>query len=527
MRIAHCLVILAATSPLAAQSTVDTTGVGRLLDQAMNRSQVMQNLRHLSDVIGPRLSGSPAMRQANQWTASRFKAYGLSAALEPYQFGVTWERGTASLRITAPFSRAITAHSWAWTAGTNGKTVAGPVVLADLSTPESLAVYRDKVKGAWVLPRAPYPVWNPDGPEMTAEDSARLEEYRERRASITADTTPAAVTARRQFQVDLPYHLQAAGALGTLVDGSKEHALMTMSGSPNRQSPLPNLVISHEDYALLARLIEARITPRLEGRVENRMGDKPVQQWNTVAEIKGSTRPGQVVVLGAHLDSWDLGTGVTDNGTGSMVVLEAARIIAQSGLKPRRSIRFILFSGEEQGLLGSRAYAEAHRKEADSIQAVLVLDNGTGAITGQALQGRSDLKQLWQRLLAPVAHLDADSVREATKSGTDHLSFLPYGVPGFNFDQLRRGYDHTHHSESDTYDKAVEGDLKQAAAVMAVTAWELANLPELLPRGPKTPVPPVPNKPSPDLATKEQAVVSPLRTLPPFPQGPEARGAAP
>ena len=219
-----------------------------------------------------------------------------------------------------------------------------------------------------------------------------------------------------------------------------------------------------------------------------------------MAEIRGSERPRQVVILGAHLDSWDLGTGVTDNGTGSMVVLEAARAIAQSGLKPKRSIRFVLFSGEEQGLLGSRAYAERHAASADSIQAVLVLDNGTGAITGQALQGRQDLEGLWRQLLAPVASLEADSVRDASKMGTDHLSFLPYGVPGFNFDQLRRGYNHTHHSQSDTYDKAVAQDLKQAAAVMAVTAYELANMRELLPRGPKSPVVPVPNKPSPGLA---------------------------
>lgn len=497
-----CLLVMAGAAPLAAQSGVDTTGAGLLIEQAMNRSEVMPNLQHLSDVIGPRLSGSPAMRRANEWTAERFRTYGLSATLEPYVFGVPWERGPAALRLTAPFSRELNAHSWAWTEGTGGKTLAGPVVLADLTTPESLAVYRDKVKGAWVLPRAPYPVWNPDGPEMTAEDSTRLKEQLRLRGLATADTSAAAVAARRQFAVDLPYILKAAGALGTLVDGAKEHGLMTMSGSPNRVSPLPNLVISNEDYALLARLIAAGTTPRLEGRVENRLGSKPVQQWNTVAEIRGTELPGQAVILGAHLDSWDLGTGVTDNATGSMVVMDVARAIAQSGLKPKRTILFVLFSGEEQGLLGSRAYAEAHAATADSTQAVLVLDNGTGAITGQALQGRKDLEGLWRELLAPVARLDADSVREASKMGTDHLSFLPYGVPGFNFDQLRRGYNHTHHSQSDTYDKAVAGDLKQATAVMAVTAYELANLPELLPRGRRSPVVPVPSKPSPGVAVR-------------------------
>jgi Zn-dependent M28 family amino/carboxypeptidase len=252
---------------------------------------------------------------------------------------------------------------------------------------------------------------------------------------------------------------------------------------------------------MFARLLAQGIVPKLSGRVGNTIGTKPVEQYNTVAEIRGSEKPGEVVILGAHLDSWDLGQGVTDNGTGSMVVLEAARALARSGLKRRRSIRFILFTGEEEGLLGSRAYAAAHAAEADSMQAVLVLDNGTGAITGQALQGRDELAGLWHDLLAPVASLGADSVRSASKTGTDHLSFLPYGVPGFNFDQLPRGYFHTHHSQSDTYDKAIPDDLKQAAAVMAVTAYELANLKELLPRGPKREPEKVPTAPSAAVTT--------------------------
>jgi hypothetical protein len=309
--------------------------------------------------------------------------------------------------------------------------------------------------------------------------------------------------ARQQFQTDLPYLLRRAGALGTLRDGAKEFGLLTMSGSPNSVSPLPQLVISHEDYALFDRLIAMGVTPMLDGRVDNTFGAGPIMQYNTVAEIRGSELPGEVVILGAHLDSWDLGTGTTDNGTGSMVVLEAARAIAQSGLKPRRTIRFILFTGEEQGLLGSKAYAARHADEADSIQAVLVLDNGTGAITGQALQGRAGDAQLWHDLLAPVAALGADSVRDANKGGTDHLSFIPYGVPGWNFDQISRGYGHTHHSQVDTYDHAVPEDLRQAAAVMAVTAVELANLPRLLDRGEKRPVtPPAPAQPSPGLASR-------------------------
>ncbi|MCI0370634.1 MAG: M28 family peptidase, partial [candidate division NC10 bacterium] len=343
------LVPLAAPS-LHAQVPVDTAGVGELITRAIGRSEVMAHLRHLTDVIGPRLSGTAAMRQANEWVADRLRSYGLTATQEPYPFGVAWERGPLSLRLLEPFRRPITGFSWGWTAGTEGRTLAGPVVLTDLAIPDSLAVYRDRVRGAWVLPRPSSPRWNPDGPPMTPEDSARIAAAQAARASLTADTSAAALEERRQWQIDLPYLLRQAGALGTLTDGAKEHALLTMSGSPNRVSPLPNIVIAHEDYTHLERLIRAGVMPRVEARVDNTLGKTPVQQWNSVGEIRGTDWPGQVVILGAHLDSWDLATGATDNATGSSVVIEAARLIAQSGLRPKRTMRFILFTGEEQGL---------------------------------------------------------------------------------------------------------------------------------------------------------------------------------
>jgi carboxypeptidase Q len=198
------LALVVAGAPLAAQTRVDTAGSGALIAEAMTRSEVMANLEHLSDAIGPRLTGSSAMRRANDWTARRFEGYGLATRLEPYSFGVTWERGPVTLRLLAPFTRAITAHSWAWTAGTHGKPVGGPVVLVDLSTPDSVAAYKDKVRGAWVLPRSSYPLWNPDGPPMTPEDSTQLAERLRLRNQATADTSPPAVLARRQFSLDLP-----------------------------------------------------------------------------------------------------------------------------------------------------------------------------------------------------------------------------------------------------------------------------------------------------------------------------------
>ena len=482
--------LLAFAAPLAAQ-TVDTSGAGALISQGMEHSEVMQNLQYLSDVIGPRLTGSAAVRKANDWTAEKFKGYGLEAHLEEWKFGIAWTRGPVQFAITSPFTRNLVGHSWAWTDGTGGKTLSGPIVRINVQTAESLAVYKDKMKGAWLMTSDPAPIWNPDGPAMTAADSAAQRDFFRRNfGGPPGDTSEAARKARQQFNIDRPYLLKQYGALGQLQDGAKEQGLMNMSGSPYAVSPLPRLVIAHEDYAMFDRLIKAGQTPQISGSISNSFSKDPVPQWNTVAEIKGTEKPGEVVILGAHLDSWDLGTGATDNGTGSMAVLEAARILAKSGLKPKRTIRFILFTGEEEGLLGSAAYAEQHAADMDSIQAALVLDNGSGAITGMSLQGRSQDAQLWKDLFAPLASLDSFVVKDGNKGGTDHLSFIPYGVPGWNYDQISRGYNHTHHSQVDTWDHAVPRDMMQASTVMAVTAYELANLPELLPRGEKRPVTP-------------------------------------
>jgi carboxypeptidase Q len=479
-------------SALAGQQLrVDTAGVGALLDEGMNRSEAMQNLQYLTDAIGPRLTGSPAARAANDWTMRRFQDYGLAAHLEQWNFGGTWTRGAMWARLVSPRAHDLVAASWAWSPGTGGKALRGPVVRVNAGTPESLAASAARVKGAWVMLAPAAAVWNNDGPPMTAADS---QQQRERFRALFAQRQGLDSAGRArlaQFQNDLPFLLKRMGALGQLTDAGKEQGLLNMSGSPNRIYPLPYLVLAHEDYGMLDRLIAAGTVPQMEASVTNTMTTDSVPQWNTVAEIKGSELPGEVVIVGAHLDSWDLGTGASDNGTGSMATLEAARIIARSGLKPRRTIRFVLFTGEEQGLIGSRKYAEAHAAEADSMQAVVVLDNGVGAITGQALQSRLELYYLWRALLNPVHDLHADTVTDNNKGGTDHLSFLPYGVPGFNFNQITRGYNHTHHSQSDTYDKAIAWDLRQASTVMAVTAFELANLNGMIPRGEKRTVQPM------------------------------------
>jgi Zn-dependent M28 family amino/carboxypeptidase len=258
-----------------------------------------------------------------------------------------------------------------------------------------------------------------------------------------------------------------------------------MSGSPARIYPFPYFVVDNETFGQMHRLLAKGERVTVEANIQNSFTPDSVVVYNTVAEIRGTERPDEVVLLGAHLDSWDLGTGTTDNGTGSIAVLEAARILKASGVRPRRTIRFALFSGEEEGLYGSKMYAQAHAAELPRFQSVLVLDNGTGRITGMALQGRNELRDMWRDLFAPLSALGPFHVRAGNKGGTDHLSFLPFGVPGFNYDQESRGYDHTHHSQIDTYDHAVLGDLRQAATVMAATAYELAQLNEQLPHLPR------------------------------------------
>jgi carboxypeptidase Q len=462
---------------LPADASVERT----IISEGMGRSHVGADLEYLSDVIGPRLTGSPAARRANTWTAQKFHEYGLDSVwTESFRFGRSWERGPLTLALVAPHARQLFGASWAWAPGTDGPET-GDVVYVDALTPaEYSARFASSVSGKWVMTRPPAFVWNPDGPPMTAADSARADSGR--RAFAMANATPDLV----EFRQSLPLRLANDGALGLINDGAKDFGLLTMSGSPASLFPLPMIVVPHETFTFFHRLLADGQKVTLRADVANSLGADTVDAQNTVAELRGSTKPDEIVLVGAHLDSWDLATGTTDNGAGAMAVLEAARILKASGVHPSRTIRFVLFTGEEQGLFGSQAYAEDHEHQLNHYQAVLVIDNGTGRIIGMSLQGHDELRDGWRAMFGPLESLGPFTVRSRDKGGTDHLSFIPYGVPAFNYDQETRGYNHTHHSQSDTYDYAVTGDLEQAATVMAVNAYELATIPELLNRGKAT-----------------------------------------
>jgi Zn-dependent M28 family amino/carboxypeptidase len=225
----------------------------------------------------------------------------------------------------------------------------------------------------------------------------------------------------------------------------------------------------------------------VEMDIKSTIADGPATVYNTIAEIRGSEKPDEIVVLGAHLDSWDLGTGTTDNGTGSMVVLEAARALQKSGLKPKRTIRFALFSGEEQGLNGSRAYVDAHREEMPRVSAALIHDTGTGRVTSISLMRNYAAREVMDTVVAPLRSLGLLELTERWMTGSDHVPFDETGVPGFYCLQDPAQYFETHHSQADTFDQAHEADLVEGAQVMAVVAYNLAELPELLPRKPANP----------------------------------------
>jgi len=478
----------------------------KVLDAAKKDSEIMANLTHLSDVIGPRLTGSAAVKKANQWTAEKMKAYGLeNVELEPWTIPAGWERGPASARVVEPDNgRTLLLASSGWTPGTKGK-VTGDVVVITARNSKDLEKYKGKLKDAIVLQGAPVnvrPITEPGGlpgvrptpPPETKPDADKKPDTEKKPEGATTEVQPPRdFEQMRAFRRELAEFLRTEGAAVLLHDAGKPHGLLTTTGGwrgndrVSAPEPLPSAYVAHEHYALLHRLA-TRPEPaktRVEIEISNKMIPGPITVYNTVGEIKGSEKPDEYVILGAHLDSWDLAQGTTDNGTGSCVVLEAARMLVKSGVKPKRTIRFVLFTGEEQGLYGSKAYVQKHKDELPKISLCLVHDTGTGKVVAIGTQGREPVKPILEAELASLKELGLKEINLRGMGGSDHQSFEAAGVPGFAVQQDMSEYRLTHHSQSDTLDKAKEADLIQGAQVMAVTAMRVANLPELLPRAKK------------------------------------------
>ncbi len=455
----------------------------KILAEIHDRSEAAQNLEYISDNIGPRLTGSPQLKAANDWTAEMFKKYGLTNVhLESWKIGHSWIRGTAKARIVAPAEHPLTIASAGWAPGTNGP-IRGPVVYFDAQKKEDFEKFRGKLKGAVLITSKPEPL-SPPQKDEPYEDVSRPMQAPLPRKGDPIPPSPfanfaAAARERNEF-------FKQEGVAAVLRDSNKPHALLNMTGVGGEKfdiGPIPTAFITGEGYRMIFRLLQHGPV-EVELEMTNTIADGPMDVYNTVGEIRGSEKPDEVVILGAHLDSWDLGTGSTDNGTGSAAVLEAARALAKLDLKPKRTIRFVLFSGEEEGLVGSKRYVEAHKDELDKISGVLVHDTGTGKVLTLGLHDNYQDRQIVDQVLSPLGDLKLLEPSIVRAFGTDHASFDDAGVPGFFCIQDGAEYTKTHHSQSDTFDKVWKDELNQGAQVLAAWAYNTAQLPEMLPRRP-------------------------------------------
>jgi carboxypeptidase Q len=436
------------------------------LGRAENR--VMEHLDHLVNRIGPRLTGSDNFRNACAWARERFESFGLvNCRLEKWgEFPVGFNRGPSSGRMVAPEKKELHFATDAWTAGTLG-TVSGPAVLAPADAAELEAV-RPRLAGAWVV-----------APPSPGRGGAGARTARDREGAA----------AERAFRDSLEKAYDAAGVAGTIRAGRGDLVLtggrykVDFEKLPTR----PSITLLAAEHQSIVDHLKAGEEVRLEFDVRNWFVKGPIAVSNVIAEIPGTEKPDEVVIVGGHLDSWDGATGTTDNGTGVATTLEAARLLAKSGVKPKRTIRFMLWGGEEEGLLGSRAYVKEHKDEMAKISAVLVHDGGTNYCDG--ITATPPMVKDLERIFAPVASLDPEmpfKVREVkglSGGGSDHASFLQADVPGFFWSQKgSANYNHTHHTQFDTFDQAVPQYEKNSSIVIAVGALGIANLPSLLPR---------------------------------------------
>jgi hypothetical protein len=458
----------------------------KIMAEIKGHSEIMPNLEYLSDMIGQRLTGSDNLKKANNWTKDKFSEYGLANVhLEAWQIAHTWTRGAATAKITSPAEHPLAIASFAWAPGTNG-AVRGNIVYVDAHSVEELQTYKGKLKNAIVITSEPTLLPAPDTPPIAP-------------MLVPFGDSYLLVAPKRPNQKPIVYgpeyikfirgrsdFFKSEGVLAALVDSGKPDDLLNMTGLGGHDysiAPVPSAFTTSEGYSMIWRLMK-RGPVEVELNISNTIGDKPTEVYNTVAEIKGSEKTDECVIVGAHLDSWDLGTGTTDNGTGSMTILEVARAIQKLGLKPRRTIRFVLFSGEEQGLVGSRNYVEAHKAELPKMSAALVHDTGTGKVISFGLMANYQDLEIMQKLVAPLRSVGLLELSERVMGATDHAPFDAEGVPGFYAIQDPAEYFETHHSQADTFDQAHGDDLVEGAEAMAVTAFNIAQLPELLPRKP-------------------------------------------
>lgn len=477
-----------------AQERVDLDVVRRIREEGLERSQIPALAGYLTDVNGPRLTGSPGMKRAHEWTAKQLTEWGLSTVVvEPWgDFGRGWDRVSYSGRVVTPYVQALQAIPTAWTGSTKG-TVTGTAVVVRADSAADLAGYVGKLKGAVVLMQ-PEPdideMWEPAARRTTLDELLGPPPERAGPAPDPAqrEQMMARFRAMREVRDSADAVFRREGVTAVLVPSSRAYGILRGGGStagrdPKLPEPLPELVISQEQYAQIYRNVERGIPVKIELNVKNTFFSDDLKAYNTLADLRGTDKADEYVMLGAHLDSWHLGTGAMDDAAGTVVMMEAMRILKTLGLEPRRTVRIGLWSAEEQGLLGSRNWVENHPELHAKISAYVNVDNGTGKVRGIWDQSNDAVIPVFEQILWPFRDLGVVAVKHGNTGGTDHLSFDRVGIPGFNFIQDPIAYSTmSHHTFLDVYDHLQIDDLKQAAVVVAATVYHLAMRDEMMPR---------------------------------------------
>jgi carboxypeptidase Q len=507
----------------------------RIIDEGYHRSHVMEYAGALADDIGPRLTGSPNMAKANQWTREQLAAMGCAdARVEPWgEFGLGWQQLNTWVRMVSPDTAVLIAQATPWSPSTGG-AVTGDPVWVNISGDQDFARYKGKLAGKIVLFGAMRPVPPVDEPLFTRFSDEQLKQMAQ---YSPVDTTQENVEKRRQALLERGKLLDdiaqffadehvagvivpsrdapdGGGSGGTFFDDNGA-ALGTQPYSPDHQVKVPVIVMAIQNYGRIYRLLKANVPVEIQMDVETKLTGTHEPGSNTIAEIPGTDPKleSQIVMFGAHLDSWIAGTGATDNGAGVVVSMEVMRILTALHVQPRRTIRVALWSGEEEGLKGSHGYVTAHfgsypistapsqmrlpewlrqpigpltlKPEQKLISAYFNLDNGGGRIRGVYLQGNVAVEPIFAQWIKPLNPLGVTTLTLRDTSGTDHLSFDAVGIPGFQFIQDPLDYHtRTHHSNMDVFEELQPNDLEQAAVVEAIFVYNAAMRDQMLPRIP-------------------------------------------
>jgi len=476
----------------------DPAAIARFQEEESQNSHIMEVIGYLTDVYGPRLTNSPNIREAGEYAVKTLNAWGLANVREESwgPFGRGWSNELFEANEISPRHFPVIAYPKAWTPGTNGPVTAD-AIYAKIEREEDFSAYRGRLRGLFVLTapmRAVDAQFDAPAHRYTDQELADLAQPRAPQAPDKA----ALERQRKQqeFNNKLLKFLTDEGAAAWLEPSPHDGGTITVmsGGSRDPKDPLglPRVAVDIEHYGRIFRTLEKNIPVTLRIDIANKFYDDNLNSFDIVAEIPGTDKPDEVVMLGAHFDSWHSGTGATDNAAGDAVMMEAMRILKASNAKMRRTVRLALWTGEEEGLLGSRAYVKQHfgdretmelKPEDAKLSAYFNMDNGTGKIRGIYLQGNEAVRPAFEKWMEPFKSEGMTTLSARGTGGTDHVSFDEIGLPGFQFIQDPIEYDtRTHHTNMDVYERIQAADLKQMAVIVASFAYMTANADQLLPR---------------------------------------------